>query len=122
MGDGAGDASRGMKDLPWANHAAAPITFKHGEGGHYMMEFWITPFDYAGCEGPQRAVESQLYENKIIGISWAIIDQDGPMEESWVLESFEQAHDVWDWVAVAGVSADAAGAAVSEGDRRAVEF
>jgi hypothetical protein len=67
-----------VKDLPWANHAAAPITFKHGEGGHYMMEFWITPFDYAGCEGPERAVESKLYENKIIGISWAILDQDGP--------------------------------------------
>ena len=67
-----------IKELPYANHAAAPYTFKHGEGGQYMMEFWITPFDYAGCEGPRRAVESELYENKIIGISWAIIDQDGP--------------------------------------------
>lgn len=67
-----------IKELPYANHAAAPYVFKHGEGGHYMMEFWITPFDYAGCEGPERAVESKLYENKTIGISWAIIDQDGP--------------------------------------------
>ena len=27
--------------------------------------------------GPQRAVESQLFENKIIGLSWAVIDYDG---------------------------------------------
>jgi PKD repeat protein len=40
------------------------------------MEFWITPFDYAGYEGPQRAVESALRENKIIGMSWAVIDYD----------------------------------------------
>lgn len=78
-----------VKDLPWANHAAAPFTFKNGEGGHYMMEFWITPFDYAGCEGPERAVESKLYENKVIGISWAIIDQNGPGKPSgfWNLSS-----------------------------------
>ncbi len=42
-----------------------------------MLEFYITPFDYAGCEGPQRAVESVLYEGKIIGLSWAVIDYDG---------------------------------------------
>jgi hypothetical protein len=78
-----------IKELPYANHAAAPYQFKHGEGGHYMMELWITPFDYAGCEGPERAVESKLYENKVIGISWAIIDQDGPGKSSgfWNLSS-----------------------------------
>ena len=41
-----------------------------------VLEFWITPFDYAGPEGPQRAVESVLRENKIIGLAWAIIDYD----------------------------------------------
>jgi PKD repeat protein len=40
------------------------------------MEFWITPFDYAGAEGPVRAVESVLTENKNIGLCWAIIDYD----------------------------------------------
>lgn len=65
-----------IKDLPYANHAAS-YRFKHGEGGKYVMEFWITPFDYAGCEGPERAVESKLFENKTIGLSWAIIDYDG---------------------------------------------
>jgi len=64
------------KELPWANHAQK-YSFKHGEGGKYVLEFYITPFDYAGCEGPQRAVESQLYENKMIGLSWAVIDYVG---------------------------------------------
>jgi hypothetical protein len=64
------------KRLPWANHAQT-YHFRPGEAGKYVLEFYITPFDYAGCEGPQRAVESELYENKIIGLSWAVIDYDG---------------------------------------------
>lgn len=63
------------KEFPWAN-AAQRFDFKPGEPGSYVLEFWITPFDYAGPEGPQRAVESVLTENKIIGLSWAIIDYD----------------------------------------------
>ena len=62
-----------IKELPYAN-AATHYTFKPGQGGHLVLEFWITPFDYAGPEGPQRAVESVLRENKVIGLSWAIID------------------------------------------------
>ena len=64
-----------IKDLPWAN-AAYSYNFKPGEAGKLVLEFWITPFDYAGCEGPQRAVESVLYENKPIGLSWAVLDYD----------------------------------------------
>ena len=64
------------KELPYANHAQN-YHFKAGESGKYVLEFYITPFDYAGCEGPSRAVESSLYENKIIGLSWAVIDYDG---------------------------------------------
>jgi uncharacterized membrane protein len=41
-----------------------------------VLEFWITPFDYAGAEGPSRAVESVLKENKLIGMSFAVIDYD----------------------------------------------
>lgn len=65
-----------IKDLPWANHAQR-YSFKQGQSGKYVLEFYITPFDYAGCEGPQRAVPSELYENKLIGLSWAVIDYDG---------------------------------------------
>ncbi len=64
-----------IKDFPHAN-AAYAYKFKPGEGGKLTLEFWITLYDYAGPEGPQRAVESVLRENKIIGMSWAIIDYD----------------------------------------------
>jgi hypothetical protein len=68
-------AAQWIKDLPYAN-AAYSYSFKPGEAGKLVLEFWITPFDYAGYEGPQRAVESVLRENKIVGLSWAVIDYD----------------------------------------------
>lgn len=64
-----------LKQLPYAN-AAYYYHFRPGQPGHLVLEFWITPFDYAGAEGPQRAVESVLKENKIIGLSFALIDYD----------------------------------------------
>lgn len=64
-----------IKDLPYAN-AAYDFNFKPGESGKLTLECWITPFDYAGAEGPSRAVETVLTENKNIGLSWAIIDYD----------------------------------------------
>jgi hypothetical protein len=63
------------KELPWSN-AAVSFHGKPGEPGKLVLEFWVTPFDYAGPEGPQRAVESVLRENKILGLNWAIIDYD----------------------------------------------
>ncbi len=63
------------KDLPYAN-AAYDYNVKPGGSGKLVLEFWITPFDYAGCDGPQRAIESQLTENKLIGLSWCLIDYD----------------------------------------------
>lgn len=64
-----------IKELPWSN-AASAFSVKPGEPGRVTLEFWITPFDYAGPEGPRRAVESVLSENKIIGLAFAIIDYD----------------------------------------------
>ena len=64
-----------IKELPYAN-AAYSYNFKPGEPGKLVLEFWITPFDYAGPEGPARAVESVLREGKNIGLCWAIIDFD----------------------------------------------
>jgi hypothetical protein len=64
------------KELPYANHAQN-YSFRPGEAGKYVLEFYVTPFDYASCEGPQHSAESQLTENKIIGLSWAVIDYDG---------------------------------------------
>jgi hypothetical protein len=66
-----------VKELPYAN-AAIAHQLRPGEAGRLVLEFWITPFDYAGPEGPDRAVESVLYENKIIGLGWIVIDHDDP--------------------------------------------
>ncbi|MEZ6146745.1 MAG: PKD domain-containing protein [Planctomycetaceae bacterium] len=63
-----------VKDLPYAN-AAYRYDFKPGEGGHLMLEFFVTPFDYAPPD-PARAVQTKLEENKRIGLSWAILDYD----------------------------------------------
>jgi hypothetical protein len=64
-----------IKELPWAN-AAYDYRFQHGESGKLTLEFFITPFDYAPYEGPGRAVESVLRENKVIGMSWSVLDYD----------------------------------------------
>lgn len=64
-----------IKEFPFAN-AATSFNFKPGTGGKLVLEFWITPYDYAGAEGPERAVESKLWENKIIGLGWIVIDYD----------------------------------------------
>lgn len=63
-----------IKELPYSN-AAVHYNFKPGESGKLTLEFWITPFDYAGND-PERAIESILEENKNIGLCWAIIDYD----------------------------------------------
>jgi hypothetical protein len=63
-----------IKELPYAN-AASQYRFQHGEAGKLVLEFFITPFDYAPPE-PSRAVQSKLSEDKRIGMSWAILDYD----------------------------------------------
>ncbi|MBI2686520.1 MAG: PKD domain-containing protein [Acidobacteria bacterium] len=50
--------------------------FKPGESGKLVLEFFITPFDHAAAEGPERSVESKLWENKVIGMSWPVLDYD----------------------------------------------
>ncbi len=61
--------------LPYANHAYS-YDFKEGESGRLVLEMWITPFDYAPYEGPERAVVSRLVENGLIGLSWSVLDYD----------------------------------------------
>ncbi|MFC1552113.1 PKD domain-containing protein [Candidatus Latescibacterota bacterium] len=61
--------------FPWA-HQAYDYNFKPGEDGKLILEFWVTPFDYAPNDGPVRAVISKLTENDIIGLSWAVLDFD----------------------------------------------
>ena len=72
-----------ISEFPYANYAYN-YDFKHGESGTLVLEGWITPYDYAPYEGPQRAVESKLKENKVIGLSWSILDFDGGKREGHV--------------------------------------
>ena len=63
------------KRLPYAN-AAQKYSFGPGEAGHYVLEFWITPFDHADARGPSFSTETKLEENKTIGLAFALIDYD----------------------------------------------
>lgn len=64
-----------IKEFPHAN-AVEEFSGEPGQPGKYRLEFWITPYDYAGPEGVERAVESVLRENKLIGLGWIILDYD----------------------------------------------
>lgn len=89
------NAATWTKEFPYAN-AASRYDFKPGQGGKLVLEFWITPYDYAGAEGPQRAVESVLTENKIIGLGWVVIDYDDVAAKGnngfWTLSSQRSAY------------------------------
>ncbi|MDD4921662.1 MAG: hypothetical protein PHS30_04185, partial [Bacteroidales bacterium] len=69
-----------LKSLPYSN-AAYSYRFMPGKSGKLILEFMITPFDYVGPEGPERAVESKLYTDKRIGLCWAVIDYDDVQSE-----------------------------------------
>jgi hypothetical protein len=62
-----------LKEMPYSN-CACNYNFKPGESGKLTLEFWITPFAYASPDGAAFSVESRLEENKIIGLSFAILD------------------------------------------------
>jgi hypothetical protein len=83
-----------IKKLPYAN-AAYNYHFKPTESGKLILEFWITPFDYAGCEGPERAVESVLTENKLIGLAWAVLDYDDENSEKHSFWNLSRQHTMY---------------------------
>jgi hypothetical protein len=70
-------AAQYTNDLPFANHAYS-YNFSHGESGKLILEFWITAFDYSPYDAPDKAVQSDFTENKLIGLSWCVLDYDGP--------------------------------------------
>jgi hypothetical protein len=83
-----------VKEFPYAN-VAYNYNFKPGEAGKLIMELWITPFDYAGCEGPQRAVESVLTENKLIGLAWAVMDYDDVNSNAHTFWNLSRKHTMY---------------------------
>ncbi|MGE3775646.1 MAG: PKD domain-containing protein [Pirellulaceae bacterium] len=70
-----------VKDLPYAN-AACRCAARPGEAGKLVLEFFITPFDYAPPD-PARAIPSRLVENRVLGLSWAILDYDDERAERY---------------------------------------
>jgi PKD domain len=70
-----------VKDLPHAN-AACKFAFRPRKGGKLVLEFFITPFDYAPPDAA-RAIPSKLTEGKVIGMSWAILDYDDERAEKY---------------------------------------
>ena len=78
-----------ISEFPYSN-VAYNYNFKHGESGKLTMECWITPYDHAPSEGPERAVESELVENQLIGFSWSILDFDGDKRDG----HYNLAHNV----------------------------
>lgn len=70
-------------EFPYA-HYAYDYDFHHGDRGSLILEGWITPFDHAPSSGPEDAIVSKLFENKIIGLSWSILDFDGDKREGHI--------------------------------------
>ena len=70
-----------IKRLPWAN-AAYRHELRPGRPGKLILEFWITPFDFASPEGPERSIETELIEDRVLAMSWAVIDRDAPGSRS----------------------------------------
>lgn len=77
-----------LKEEPFSKYAYN-YNFKEGNGGTLALEFYITPFDYASPKGVEYSVKSELYENKLIGLCWAVIDYDNnegkPKDGFWNL-------------------------------------
>lgn len=76
-----------IKDFPFANSAVS-YNFSHGESGSLILEFWITPFDYCDPKGEKWSVESQLEENKLIGLTWAFMDYDEEVDDAADVKAF----------------------------------
>ncbi|MCB0688748.1 MAG: PKD domain-containing protein [Saprospiraceae bacterium] len=72
-----------ISEFPYAN-VAYDYNFLPGEDGDLVLEGWITPFDYAPYDGPDRAITTQLNEGNLIGLSWSILDFDGKKREGHV--------------------------------------
>jgi hypothetical protein len=64
-----------LKQPPYSKHAYK-YSFQNGEGGHLILEFYITPFDHADADGPEKSQETLLKEGNDIGLCWAVIDWD----------------------------------------------
>jgi len=65
-----------IAEFPQSNYAY-DYNFSQGDSGRLVLEFWVTPYDYAPHRGVADAVPSVLQENQPIGLSWSVLDFDG---------------------------------------------
>jgi len=64
-----------LVDKPWAE-AAYKYSFQHKQPGALVLEFYITPFNYASHLGPDYSATHRLVEGHVIGLSWSVLDYD----------------------------------------------
>jgi PKD repeat protein len=72
-----------IAEFPHSNYAYN-YELDPGTSGKLILEFWITLYDFAPYEGPDKAIESQLEEGNAIGLSWSILDFDGLEREGHI--------------------------------------
>ena len=80
LGDGLG-LQPGSRNCPTPTRPTS-TTSSTAQSGKLVLEFFVTPFDYAPPD-PARAVPSKLEEDKVIGMSWAILDYDDEKAERY---------------------------------------
>lgn len=80
-----------LKEEPYSK-CAYDYSFNEGDSGLLTLEFYITPFDYASPKGAQYSIQSELWDNKLIGLCWAVIDYDNnegkPKDGFWNLSRY----------------------------------
>ena len=60
---------------PWAE-AAYRYDFGFKEPGVLVLEFFITPFNYASFRGPAYSAVHKMEAGETIGLSWSVLDYD----------------------------------------------
>ncbi len=83
-----------LKEFPYANHACK-YDFKPGEAGKLTLEFYITPFDLASPDGPEKSKETQLMENNLVSLCWAILDYRGPEPAKHMFWNLSSVHTMY---------------------------
>jgi len=83
-----------IKRMPWSNYCAT-CTAAPGKPGKVTAEFWITPFDHADAEGPEKSIPTKLVEGNTIGLSWAVMDYDDPKSNSHSFWNLSRHHTMY---------------------------
>ena len=62
-------------EKPWSENAYQ-YDFKFKEKGELVLEFSITPFNYASFRGANYSAVHRLVEGETVGLSWSVLDYD----------------------------------------------